>query len=191
MLLCGVLLAAFAPAERVLGNLLGLIYLHIGFVLGALVLFALAAGSALLAATSGSVRAREVARESMALGLFSWVVYVALSMAVAWLAWGGVNWQEPRLVNAFRVIVWIAVAEGGRLVTRGRWDDVVSALEGAGAVAIWSRRGTMLHPLAPIRSSDSSSVKAYAVGVVASILASLALLLAARLVARSDARRLP
>lgn len=184
-LILAVVLAAVSPTERTLGSLLGPIYLHIGYVVGALLLFLVSAISAIVALVKerdrSSARAFAISREALALAVLSWLVYVAFSMFIAVQAWGAVNWQEPRLVNAFHVLVWVVACEVLMRVVEGKGRTAFTAASGLGAIALWARRGTMLHPFAPIRTSDSASIKGYALGVLISVVLSLAFLMYARI----------
>lgn len=184
-LILAVILAAASPTEKTLGSLLGPIYLHIGYVVGALLLFlvsAISAIAALVTQTDGrSARAFAISREALGLAVLSWLVYVAFSMFIAAQAWGAVNWQEPRLVNAFHVLIWVGACEVLMRVVEGNGRVALTAASGLGAIALWARRGTMLHPFAPIRTSDSAAIKGYALGVLISVVISLALLLYARI----------
>ena len=184
-LILAIILAAVSPTEKTLGWLLGPIYLHIGYVLGSLLLFLFSAISAVFALFTqrggSSGRAFVISREALGLATLSWLVYIALSMFIASQAWGGVNWQEPRLVNAFHVLIWVGACEVLMRVVEGKGRVAFTAASGLGAIALWARRGTMLHPFAPIRMSDSASIKGYALGVLISVVISLALLLYARI----------
>lgn len=174
------IISALTPSEKVLGKTIGLIYLHIGFVAGALLLFLIASIGAVLFLKTGKGIYRVFESNALLLGLLSWVVYMVFSMVIAYMSWGNVNWQEPRLVIAFQILFFILFIILLRLMVSDIYASVLTILGGLGTIAIWSRRWNMLHPEAPIRFSDSFKIKAMALTVIFFIIVSLVLLLIAR-----------
>lgn len=170
-LILGILSAVFAPAEQTLGRILGLIYLHIGFVYGGLSLFIIAAVLSLIG--------REAGKTAYGLAIVSWVIYLVLSMIIAYLSWGNINWQEPRLIIGMNILFASIIVYLLLNLIDKPWSNYLLALGGAGAVAYWSTRWSMLHPAAPIRNSDSATIKLLALVSVISIILSLILLFVA------------
>ncbi len=175
-------ISALTPSEKVLGKILGLIYLHIGFVAGALLLFLTASIVAILSLKARKDFYRSLESNALILGLLSWIVYMAFSMAIAYMSWGDVNWQEPRLVIAFQVLFFVLLIILLRLLVSDIYGSLLTVLGGLGAIGIWSRRWNVLHPEAPIRLSDSLRIKAMAVTVILFIIISLVFLLVARVI---------
>lgn len=181
-LIGALIISVIAPSEKVLGKILGLIYLHIGFVLGALLLFLLSAVGAIFYLVTKKDLFRAFERNALLLGMLSWIIYIAFSMLIAYLSWGAVNWQEPRLVIAFQVVFFVALILLLRLVANEIYSSILTIIGGIGSIAIWSRRWDMLHPEAPIRFSNSIEIKAMALAVILLVTISLISLLIARTV---------
>jgi MFS family permease len=176
-LVLGISAAAVAPSERTIGKALSLVYLHIGFFLAALILLILS-----LIASAFGVRyekARRIANTSFSFASLSWLIYFVLSAAVAYLGWGGIFWQEPRMVIAVRVLILLSAAMVLVWVMEERAKNLVISLASLLSIIIWLGRYSIFHPKAPIRNSDNLSIKALAVISIAGIVISVLMLASA------------
>lgn len=168
-----VLAAIFAPQEQTLGKILGLIYLHIGFVYAGLLLFIVAAVLSL----SGNEKLIRSGKIAFGLALVSWAIYLCLSMVIAYLSWGNINWQEPRLVIGINIFFTGLLIYLLQSLLAAKWSRFLLTAGGVGAVVYWSTRWSMLHPAAPIRNSDSTSIIMLALVCILSIIVSVIFLL--------------
>ena len=178
-LLVGIAAAIFAPAEKTLGKILSLIYLHIGFVYGALLLFLVSTFSAAVFLLRRRLKFLSLSETAFRLAFVAWVVYLVLSALIAIMSWGSINWQEPRWIIGVNIFFFSMMAV---LVAwwLGREKAVYLYLPaGILFVLYWSTRTSQLHPYAPIRMSESAAIKATAVvSVVATVISLLLLALA-------------
>ncbi len=188
LMLLGSVVVGISPQEAVLGFVLKIVFAHVAVSYAALALFAMAAllGAAHLLTEKDAFG--DWASGAMRAALFFWVAYIALSMLVAKLAWGGVNWSEPRLIIAFRnASVALVAALAAFLAATPKAVSVASVVLGAAVFELWSTRSDQLHPGNPIWSSDSASIKAFAVAIV--VISFLAAIEAAYVLRPGMARR--
>lgn len=157
-----------------------MIYLHIGLVISALILFLISGISYLAAIFSENKSTILISENSYVLGLITWILYTILSMLVAYLSWGNVYWQEPRLIIAINAIFVGIIVMGIKSFLKDTPRYIAGAAGSFGIIGIWLRRSSVLHPKAPIRASDSLSVKLLALTTILMIIVSLMLLLTAR-----------
>lgn len=157
-----VVVTAFAPVERTLGENARLVYFHGAWVWAGKIAFAAAALSGLagLALRKGLYQ-----RASLALGrtgMVFWLTYLPLSLYVQQVNWGGIFWDEPR----WRVPLMFGIV--GLLLQIGLWlmDDLRLA-SGANAVfgvLLWWMLGNIqnvLHPDSPILQSDAARIQLF------------------------------
>jgi len=162
-LLIIVLLTLFGPSEKTLGATLSLVLLHGAWVWTGKVCFGLAvlAGLTVLIWRT-RVRWIQLTRALAYSGLFFWLTYLPMSLLVMQLSWGGFFFDEPRWRIPFLFGV-IAV-----LLQVGLWlfnHPILTAIGNiAFGVALWWQLGglqNVLHPEAPIATSDSTNIQGY------------------------------
>lgn len=173
-LIIGVGASAFAPSEKVIGKVLSLVYLHIGFFLAALILLLLNLIFQVAGLWNSSLS--RFSRTSFYMAVVSWVIYFVLSGAVAYFGWGGIFWQEPRMVIAVRVVIILLAAVAVSWVTPEKWKNIVFSAASLISIVLWLNRYSIFHPQAPIRNSDVMLIKILAVVSIVSIIASMLLL---------------
>jgi|Deesub1362A_J573_1020465.scaffolds.fasta_scaffold04815_5 hypothetical protein len=164
-----ILLLFLSPAEKSLSWIVKLVYVHVGLVWSSLILFALSFFLVLL-----SFFKREIlfwARGGVLTAYIFWWLYFFSSLLVAYLAWGGVNWAEPRLRIALEVLVFssIFLLLAFNLENES-WQRVFYFLTSLGTWALWLTRTSILHPNQPIRRSSSIALKAFAFSIFLDIL---------------------
>jgi hypothetical protein len=159
-------LLLLSPAEAELNWVVKLVYLHVGLVWSALIFYAV---SVFVSVTSFFTKRNSLAfwGESFILtALVFWVLYFVSSLLVAYLAWGGVNWAEPRLRIAVEVMVAVSVLIALAMVGEERVKRALYyGLAGLAAWVLWLTRTSMLHPEQPIRRSPSLAIKIFAGGI--------------------------
>jgi|GEM_PF-1462666 len=177
LLFIGILTAAISPSEKIIGKALALVYLHVGFFIGALVLLFLTFLTAFLLPKE---KARSILTGSFyTTGGIAWFAYFLLSAVVAVLSWGGIYWQEPRMIIAVRVIFLFLLAQALNHFLEKKYQDVIFGLAAFSSILIWLFRFSILHPRAPIRESNSLSIKLFALVSIISTALSILMLAAA------------
>ncbi|MGQ9517834.1 MAG: hypothetical protein ACUVWB_04770 [Anaerolineae bacterium] len=172
LLAAGILLDALllwaVPAERTLGQVIKLVFLH-GALIRSCSLGFLAAG--LLALAWLARRPGELLRWITALqraNALVWSFYLLSSMAVTYLAWGElIAWGEPRVQSTLYLTALLALAF---LAAELRPAPLVRALANlivaAGALYLIQSTGVIRHPLNPIGSSPSAVIRLSYAGIV-------------------------
>lgn len=162
------MLLILAPAERQLGNLVKVIYLH-----GALArvgLYALMLAG--LVALAYLIRPRAaLLRWSNAIQVAGMAVFVAhflLSVIPTHETWGvWVAFDEPRTRMTLQIVgVGLLVIVVRRLVDEPRFSAVANLLLGAAVLLLNLRTGVLRHPLNPIGESTSSAIQLYYLGIL-------------------------
>jgi hypothetical protein len=164
-----ILLLLFSPTEKSLNWIVKLVYVHVGLVWSSLILFALSFFLALFSFFKKGVLSW--ARGGVLTAYIFWWFYFFSSLLVAYLAWGGINWAEPRLRIALEVLVFSSIF---LLVAFNLEDEgaqkVLYSLIPFGTWALWLTRASILHPDQPIRKSSSLTLKAFAFSIFLDIL---------------------
>lgn len=177
LLLAGILAAGVSPSEKTIGKALALVYLHIGFFVGSLALFFF---TVLVSLLLPSEKARRVLTGSFYnAGGVAWFIYFLFSAAVAYVSWGGIYWQEPRMIIAVRVIFLFLLAQAINYFFEKRYQHLIFGSGAFLSILIWLFRFSIFHPKAPIRESNSLSIKLFAVASIVSTALSIILLAAA------------
>ncbi len=152
----------FSPEEKVLGSLVRLVYLHAGLAFTALLfyLFILVFSVVPLWVKDQLVFLKSLSTTAM----IFWVAYLLSSLLVAYLAWGNVNWSEPRLRIAWEII--FAAGLFFYLAYLFEEKKVISLffyfLFGLAPILLWLTRYSVLHPNNPVSLSPSLSIKIFA-----------------------------
>ncbi len=146
------MLLVFSPAERQLGNLIKVIYLH-----GALArvgLYALMLAG--LPALAYLIRPQPA--------LLRWSNAVIPTHAT-WGMW--IAFDEPRTRMSLQIIgVGLLVIVVRRLLDDARFSAVANLLLGAAVLLLNLRTGVLRHPLNPIGESTSSAIQIYYAGIL-------------------------
>ena len=109
ILLCAVLLLAFAPNEKTLGNGIKPVYIHVSLTWSGMVGFILAAVLGLVGLIKTNQR---LVSWMKTIFLASLTVYLAgflMSMWASYVNWGGIPFREPRYLSTFNVIAVAAI----------------------------------------------------------------------------------
>ncbi|MCX6031493.1 MAG: hypothetical protein NT169_19610 [Chloroflexi bacterium] len=182
------LILALMPAEKTLGPVIKLVYLHGALSRGGM-LGLIAAGGVGLAYL---VRPRPaLARWTAGLALSGWgfwVLHFIVSMPATRLTWGPwIAWGEPRVTMTLQVIgVGLAVLIVSRLVDSTAFTAAANLLLGATVALLVGRTGVFRHPLDPIGESPSATLRLIYLALLIPIIAAM-LLVAWRLAqARSE-----
>lgn len=170
-------LVLFSPAEATLGNVVKIVYLHGALervatfaylIAGALGIGYLASKRALLGAWAQALA--EIA-------ILFWLAQFVVSLPAQVLAWGGITWDEPRVLSATWILALTALIY---IVARWMGGAVcMSAAAFANALILGLiLRGAIniLHPFNPIFGSDSLAIKFFYTAMVL-VTAALALLM--------------
>lgn len=149
-----------APEEATLKSAIRWVYLHVAFIWAgaAIINFAGVLGIVLLVRPIERIAQWVYPLELIAVGLYS--TGFLLSLISAWTAWGGVLWQEPRVITSMLVI---AAGCGALLLLRSlKISRVTGLITIVYAVLLSYQLGAtslVLHPDEPINASESTGIR--------------------------------
>jgi len=159
--LAALLILAFMPAEKTLGQVIKIVYLHGALSRAGMIGF-VAAGVTGLAYLIG--RRPALARWTQGLllsGWGFWVTHFVVSMPATRLTWGPwIAWGEPRVTMTLQLMgVGLVVIVVTRLLGDGRFTAVAALLLAAAVAMMAGRTGVIRHPLDPIGASPSTLLR--------------------------------
>ena len=155
-----------APEEATLGRGIRSVYIHVALTWTGLAGFALAGlvGLAVLATAN-----ERLLRWMQTLG---WVAYgfyvggVAVSALASQVNWGGVFWQEPRMMAAFNSLAVATIIMAANMwVPWARVRGLLQAVIPAAIIWITYNAPLVLHPGNPIFSSEATGIKFAFIGL--------------------------
>ncbi len=165
LLLIIAVLTIIAPAEKTLGQLAKLVYLHAALSIAITVLLLFTAAIALVSIfRKNSI---SLAKTSLKVSLVFQVVNVALVPVITGLTWGVFfAWQEPRVILT---VVLLSLTLAAYLLEDTFSTPVINSLLVAspGLVRLFTlgNIGRLMHPINPIGSSDSLAIKIISLGI--------------------------
>lgn len=178
--LCGAVAAAVLwamPAEKTLGDVIKLVYLHGALSRAGMVGFWLAglAGAAYLVTPR-----RSLARWCEGLLWSAWAFWVAhfiVSMPATRLTWGPwIAWGEPRVTMTLQIaavgLVSIVII---RLLNNARFTAATAALLALAVALLAAQTGVLRHPLDPIGASPSTALRLIYLLLLVPVIGSMAL----------------
>jgi hypothetical protein len=184
------LVLALMPAEKTLGQIIKLVYLHGALSRAGMIGFWTAgiAGAAYL--VRPNPRSLRWSRALLWSGWGFWLTHFIVSMPATRLTWGPwIAWGEPRVTMTLQVaaagLIVIAVTW---LLDSGHFTAVANLLLGLTVFFLVERTGVLRHPLDPIGASPSSTLRLVYLLLLLPITASM-FLVAWRLTAATVLRR--
>jgi hypothetical protein len=173
-----ILILVLIPAEKTLGQIIKIVYLHgalsragmLGFVLSAV------AGLAYLL-----LRRLTLVRWSQALmwsGWGFWTAHFLVSMPATRLTWGPwIAWGEPRVFMTLQVIAaGLVVILVSWLVQNPYFTAVADLLFGGAFLFLAEQTGVLRHPLDPIGTSPSATLRVIYLALLVPVVAAMLVL---------------
>lgn len=180
-------LLLLSPSEAELSWIFKLVYLHVGLIWAALLFYAVSVFMSLATFYTKQTSLAFWTKSTILTALVFWILYFTFSLVVAYLAWGGINRNEPRLRIAVEVMVAVAVLIALAFMAEARvkrtWYYGLASLAAWG---LWLTRTSVLYPEQLIRRSPSLALKVFAGSIFLNVLllaVVLAIYLRLRLVA--------
>ncbi len=157
LVVAGVVVDMFSPSDRVLGAVAKLVYLHGALIWVGLMLFALTGILGAAQLILRSVRAESYLLPFEESTVLFWLSATFLGWIVAYLTWGGVIWNEPRIYTS--IIISMAVL-AAYFVSTEYGNPTRNAIIAVGLALITggfiTGTGRVLHPENPLAKSDPS-----------------------------------
>jgi hypothetical protein len=164
-----VLLLWLSPADKTLGQIVKLVYLHGALVRTAMVLFAIGLPVNLIALVGGQSGWSSWGKAFAWMAVAIWLVHALFSMVTTYAAWGVfIAWFEPRTRFTFTLAaVGIVIVLVARLVGNARFSALVFVLLAGLTLSLAPRLGVVQHPLDPIGSSPSNAIRTFYATILA------------------------
>jgi len=162
----------FAPAERTLGQTVKLVYLHGALVRTAVVLFAISLPVNLIATLKHQSSWLAWGKALTWAALAIWLTHTLVSMITTYASWGvWIAWYEPRTRFTFNLAgAGLATVLAAYLVGHGRFTALAFAALAGVILVLLPGLGFIQHPLDPIGTSPSDTIRLfYAVMLAVSV----------------------
>ncbi len=186
-----VVFALIAPADKVLGDRVRLVYVHAGIIRVVLATFMLAALLSLAYLIFNRSALLDWARALAQASLILWAVYVVISFVTTIQTWGGIAWFEPRWIFTLQISALAPIAYLIGVVMKNTRVSAVLNIALAGLI-LWleGQAQLVLHPLDPIGLSGDTAIQfAYFVMLILWALIGLQLVRGLRALATERAAR--
>ncbi len=164
------ILTIIAPAEKTLGQLAKLVYLHAALSIAITVLLLFTSTIAIISIFKRN--SYSLAKNSLKVSLVFQVVNIGLVPIITGLTWGVFfAWQEPRVILT---VVLLSLTLAAYLMEDSFGSPVINSLllAAPGLVRLFTlgNIGRLMHPINPIGSSDSLAIKTISLGIFLSSL---------------------
>lgn len=162
---------ALVPPDKVLGGGVRLVFFH-GAVIWTGIVMTVLAGIVGLGLLLAGRPGRSVVWRAQSLGAFFWTASLIISFPVMIRTWGGVMWNEPKLLMSAEVVATVLVAwAAGLIADASRAIGAFSVVAAVVMVVLLGVTPGAFHPDNPImRSGDPLFIGSFflvAVGLVA------------------------
>lgn len=160
ILIAGSMLTLLAPDERTLGQGIKVVYVHVAFIWTGMLGFTLAGilGVLMLFMEKKTMHDLNLTLSWVSLACFS--VGIALSLLASQVNWGGIYWQEPRMLSSLGFLAAATlVLIAKKLLPWYRARGALSAF--LAFLLMWSILGIplVLHPKSAIRESSAITIQ--------------------------------
>ncbi len=158
-LAAAILVAAAAPLEKTLGMNARLVYLHGAWVWTALLSFAIAALCGGLALLTRKEALHQWSRALGRSGLFFWITFLPMSLAVMQANWNGLFLDEPRFRTPLNLAIVALLLQIGLVFFPIAWNSLANLAFGISVFVVMNRVETILHPNSPIFNSQARNIQ--------------------------------
>lgn len=156
----GALILINAPAEQTLGRGITSIYVHVAFIWTGLTGLTLSVVLGVLVVWKQSLRLQSWAHTITTIGLFAFLVGMALSLVAARVNWGGVLLDEPRFRNSLNVVaVTVIVLVLTTWVHNIRLRGLLHVIPGIYVMQTILFTRLVLHPPSPTVMASVTSIQ--------------------------------
>jgi len=155
-----VIVAVIAPADKVLGDRVKMVYVHGAIIRVVLAMFVL---SGLLGLTYFFVNRFALFDWSKALqeaSLILWIFYVVISVITTIQTWGAIAWFEPRWTFTLQMTGLAPIAYlAGALMKNRKIAAALNAIVAATMLFLLSQARLIIHPIDPIGTSGDAGIQ--------------------------------
>ena len=156
------LLTTIGPSEKTLGQGVRIVYLHGAWVWTALAAFLIAGMAGLAGLIGGKPAFHRWSRAWGRTGLLFWISYLPVSIWAMETSWNGLYLSEPRWRLALIFAVsGLLLQTGLALLERPAWTSAANLLYIVVLLVTLANTSNVMHPPAPVLSSDSLLIRGY------------------------------
>lgn len=157
------LLLWLAPAEQTLGQAVKLVYLHGALVRTGIVIFAISLPINLVVLFQGQGDCATWGKALVWGSVAVWLVHTLFSMVTTYVTWGiPIAWFEPRTRFTFGVAgVGITFVAAAHLANNARFSSLAFTILAGLVLSLLPHLGIIQHPLDPIGTSTSNTIRAF------------------------------
>lgn len=168
-----ILLLWVSPGERTLGQIVKLVYLHGALVRTAVMLFAISLPVNGVALFNGRENWLVWGKALSWVAIGIWLAHTLTSMITTYAAWGVfIAWEEPLTRFTFNLAaVGLVVVVVTQLVANPRFSALVYLLLAGVILVLLPGLGIIQHPLDPIGSSPSITIRIFYAAILVIMLA--------------------
>jgi hypothetical protein len=167
------LLLWLSPGERTLGQIVKLVYLHGALVRTAVMLLAVSLPINVVALINGKENWLDWGKALSWAAIGIWLAHTLASMITTYAAWGVfIAWEEPLTQFTFNLAgVGLVVLVVTQLVANPRFSALVFSLLAGVVLVLLPSLGIIQHPLDPIGSSTSATIRIFYAAILVTTLA--------------------
>ncbi len=167
------LLLWLSPGERTLGQIVKLVYLHGALVRTAVMLLAVSLPINVVALINGKKNWLDWGKALSWAAIGIWLAHTLASMITTYAAWGVfIAWEEPLTQFTFNLAgVGLVVLVVTQLVANPRFSALVFSLLAGVVLVLLPSLGIIQHPLDPIGSSTSATIRIFYAAILVTTLA--------------------
>jgi len=149
-----------APLEKSLGNTIKYVYLHVAFLwcsMAGMVLMALIGICTLFKGSESLAHWRHTIGWAT---LTTWFLAFAISTIAAKIVWGSVSWSEPLTGVAIKILASLLIVQMVQYIIHSNFIKGLFNIVPMGLLIVLTNNiPRVLHPLDPIKTSESWSIK--------------------------------
>jgi hypothetical protein len=155
------LVLALMPAEKTLGQVIKIVYLHGALSRAGMLGFAAAGVLAGIYLVRPRAQLIRWAQALLVSGLGFWIAHFLVSMPATRLTWGPwIAWGEPRVTMTLQIgAAGLIVLGVSALLKEPKFTAVAIALLALAIAIMAARTGVLRHPLDPIGTSPSATLR--------------------------------
>lgn len=168
LILAALALLIISPAEVTLGNVVKIVYAHGAAERVSFYAYLLSGVLGLGYLGSNRVTLAHWTQALLETAIIFWIAQFAISLPAQVLAWGGLTWNEPRVIGAVWIFVLtLLVYMAARWIGDTSWMALAAVASAAIVLVVLGGSANVLHPLNAIAASNSVAIKMFYAAIVA------------------------
>jgi len=152
--------AVIAPADKVLGDRVKMVYVHGAIIQVVLTMFVLSGLLGLIYFFVNRFALFDWSKALQEASLILWIFYVVISTITTIQTWGAIAWFEPRWTFTLQMTGLAPIAYlAGALMKNRKIAAALNAIVAATMLFLLSRARLIIHPIDPIGTSGDAGIQ--------------------------------